>query len=124
MKIAVACTKEYKVAGFGHGDGFAVYEFKGDYFAPVGKEFLETNGESDPKKLTDLLNQKDVAMLLCDGLGMSGRNALLDVGILPAFGYRGDAEEGATGLMHGDVPIPQLSCDSCGGDCSSGHCGE
>lgn len=123
MKIAVACKDDH-VTHFGFCDAFAIYEFKGDYSTPVGKEIVPTEGKRGHSVLTEILNSHDVAMVLCDGMGPDSRNALLDFGIMPVAGYQGEADTGAIELMRGNIPITQSSCDSCGGNCSSGRCGE
>ncbi len=123
MKVAVACKDGNCVASFGSCEAFAIYDFKGDYSAPKSKTVLSTEGLQGHAARIELLDQNDVAMVLCDGMGPEARKGLLDIPIMPVSGYQGEADRGAVGLMNGEIPLTQSACDSCGGDCSSGHCG-
>ena len=125
MKIAVACKEDGTVSAFGLCTAFALFDFKGgDYSAPVGSELVSTEGIKGHSALAGLLNERDVAMVLCESMGPDARHALLDLGIMPVSGYQGEAKQGAIDLLQGRVPLTPASCDSCSGNCSSGCCGE
>ena len=123
MKIAVACNSEGIVGHFGFCEQFAVYEFLGDYTKIESKTMVPA-GERGHEKRAALLQGQDAMMVLCDGMGPDARSALLELGIMPVVGYRGDADVGAELLVQGKISITRQSCDSCGGNCGSdGSCG-
>ena len=123
MKIAVACKNGNKVSHFEFCNVFAIYDFSACAMRAENKSLVPAE-TSTSEALVALMRQLEVLMVLCDGMTPAAKNALLDQGIMPVTGYRGDADEGAAALVAGNIPITRSSCDNCGGNCSSGECHE
>ncbi len=127
LKIAVAYQDGEIFEHFGHAQCFAIYEFE------------EMNPESGVKKLIDcadkhghtdmanLMRDEGVEAVISGTMGEEARKLLKEYGIIPVTGYCGSADDAATLLMLGQLPIMDDmgmcsgGCGGCGGGC--GGCG-
>jgi len=118
MKIAVTYNNGEIFQHFGHTEEFMIYEIEnGDV---VNKELIGSNG-SGHSALAELLDNNDIDVLICGGIGGGAQAALLDKGIELCAGATGDADEAVELYLRGELINTGANCDHHG----EGHsCGE
>lgn len=128
MKIAVPFENEEIFQHFGHAAQFKLYEVVSGEI--VGTELLDAEGTGH-EALAGLLAQKDVALLICGGIGAGAEAALSASGISMCTGVSGSADDAVKLFLQGGLQCGSgANCDhhheessgcGCGGGC--GSCG-
>ena len=119
MRITVTYEEEQIYQHFGHTACFAIYDVKAG--AVQQKQLLMTEG-SGPGALAGLLQQNEVDVLICGGIGGGARAALQQAGILLYPGVSGRADDAVQALLHSSLQFdPDLVCDH---HCHGHHHGE
>jgi len=128
MKIAVPFENDEIFQHFGHAAQFKLYEvIAGEV---VGTELLNAEGTGH-EALAGLLAEKDVALLICGGIGAGAEAALEASGISMCTGVTGSADDAVQLFLQGGLQCGSgANCDhhheesggcGCGGGC--GGCG-
>lgn len=140
MKVAVTYENGEIFQHFGHSEAFKLYEVEGNEVK--ASEVVNTNG-SGHGALAGFLQERNVEVLICGGIGAGAQNALAQAGIKLYGGVSGSADDAA--LINGTLAYnPDVKCDhhgeghhgedhhkehgNCGGhgeghDSCGGHCG-
>ena len=123
MKIAVTYENGEIFGHFGHTEQFKVYEVEGGKI--VSTEILDTNG-SGHGALAGFLENLDVDVLICGGIGMGAQMALASCGIKLFGGAYGNADKAVEAFLSGSLNYdPDAKCDHHGHEHGEGHnCGE
>ena len=126
MKIAVTYDNGQIFQHFGHTEQFKVYEVDGGQI--VSSQVVDTNGNGHGA-LAGFLQQYEVEVLICGGIGMGAQMALADAGIRLYAGVQGSADAAAKALAEGTLNYdPDAHCDHHGnhhdGDCGHDHCAD
>ncbi len=127
MKIAVTYDNGQIFQHFGRTEEFKVYEIVDSKIASA--EVISSEGQGHGA-LASLLAEKEIAVLICGGIGEGAQNALAEAGILLFSGAQGDADAAVEAFLKGELVNAGANCDhhhhdeeeGCGGDCGSG-CG-
>lgn len=132
MKIAVTYENGQVFQHFGHTEQFKIYQISDGKIE--AEEVMDTNG-SGHGALADFLKNRGVDTLICGGIGMGARNALVEAGITLYPGAAGAADEQVKALLAGTLQYdPDTACTHHeehghdGGSCSDhdhscgGHC--
>lgn len=128
MKIAVTYADGLIFQHFGHTQQFMIYQIeKGEI---LSQRVIDT-GASGHGALAGLLQQQDVNMLICGGIGGGAQMALAQAGIAVYGGVVGDADDAVEDFLAGQLLYnPNVRCShheheqehSCGSHCG-GSCG-
>ena len=131
MKIAVTYENGNVFQHFGHTEEFKVYQVEDGEI--ISTEILGSNGTGHGA-LAGLLNDSDIDVLICGGIGGGAQAALQEQGIELCAGATGDADEAVKAYLNGDLVNTGANCDhhgeghSCGdhscGDHEEGGCHE
>jgi predicted Fe-Mo cluster-binding NifX family protein len=128
MKIAVTYEDGQVFQHFGHTETFKIYEIEDKKIKDA--KVVGTNG-SGHGALAGLLNQMDIDVLICGGIGGGAKTALAEAGIHLYGGVSGSADEAVEAFLKDDLAYnPEVKCDHHGehhgGDCGQGGhgCGE
>ncbi|MBR0342498.1 MAG: FKBP-type peptidyl-prolyl cis-trans isomerase [Oscillospiraceae bacterium] len=131
MKIAVTYENGNVFQHFGHTEEFKVYQVEDGEI--ISTEILGSNGTGHGA-LAGLLNDRDIDVLICGGIGGGAQAALQEQGIELCAGATGDADEAVKAYLNGDLVNTGANCDhhgeghSCGdhscGDHEEGGCHE
>lgn len=128
MRIAATYENGMIFQHFGHTEQFKLYDIENNLV--VNQVVLSTNG-SGHGALAGLLQQLNVDVLICGGIGPGAQNALANVGIRLYAGVQGSADAAVAALLHGSLnAVGAATCDhhghdhGAGHDCGSHSCGE
>ena len=131
MKIAVTYENGNVFQHFGHTEEFKVYQVEDGKI--ISTEILGSNGTGHGA-LAGLLNDRDIDVLICGGIGGGAQAALQEQGIELCAGASGDADQAVKAYLNGDLVNTGANCDhhgeghSCGdhscGDHEEGGCHE
>ena len=126
MKIAVPFDHGEIFQHFGHTGYFAVYTTDSDDTAVETKVLIDSSSLHGHKQMADLMHDNGVDVVICGHIGDEARAALMGYGILPFFGYEGDADTAVDMLLDGSLLMLGMESGGCGGGCGGcgGHCGE
>ena len=123
MKIAVTYENGQVFQHFGHCENFKIYEVEQNEIK--SSAVVNTNG-SGHGALAGFLQEQNVKVLICGGIGGGARMALAQAGIELFPGASGDADACVTALLAGNLSYdPDTVCShhhEAGQDC--GHHGE
>ena len=133
MKIAVTYDNGEVFQHFGHSEFFKIYDAKDG--KTISAEVVSTNG-SGHGALAGLLQQSNVDVLICGGIGGGAKNALDAAGILLYAGVTGSADAAVEALLAGKLAQrTEANCnhhgehhhdhgETCGEHgCGEHHCG-
>ena len=135
MRIAVTFENGEVFQHFGHTEQFKVYDVENGQIAK--EQVVDTNG-SGHGALAGFLTDMSVDALICGGIGMGAKNALVDAGIDLYGGVSGNADEAVKAFLAGNLSYnPDVQCshhgeghhhgEGCHGEGHHGeghHCGE
>ena len=117
MKIAVTYENGQVFQHFGHCANFKIYEVENG--AVVNSSVVETNG-SGHGALADFLEEQQVEVLICGGIGMGARIALDDVDIQVISGVEGDADQAVREYLAGTLEVEEEHHHEHGPECTCG----
>lgn len=133
MKIAVTYENGQIFQHFGHTEQFKVYEVGEGKI--LSSQVVDTNGNGHGA-LAGFLQQYEVEVLICGGIGMGAQTALAQAGIRLFGGVSGDADAAVEALLKETLVYnPNVTCNhhgeehhhhegGCGSHgCGSHHCG-
>ena len=124
MKIAVTYENGNVFQHFGHTEEFKVYQIEDGEI--IRTEILGSNGTGHGA-LAGLLNDRDIDVLICGGIGGGAQAALEEQGIALCAGASGDADEAVKAYLRGELVNTGANCDhheeghSCGDHGCGGH---
>ena len=133
MKIAVTYADGLVFQHFGHSQQFKIYHVEMGEI--LDAQVIDT-GASGHGALAGLLQQQDVNLLICGGIGGGAQIALREAGIVVMGGVMGDADDAVEAFLAGELRFdPNVRCNhhdhgeghtcgdhGCGSHCG-GHCG-
>ena len=128
MKVAVTYENGQIFQHFGHSEHFKIYEIEDSKI--ISAKVVDTNG-SGHGALAGFLNEYQVEVLICGGIGMGAQNALAEAGIQLFGGVSGDADAAVEALITGKLDYnPNIMCnhhghhhENCGNHtCGHGNC--
>lgn len=132
MKIAVTYDNGQIFQHFGHTEEFKVYEIENG--AITSSKVVSTNGNGHGA-LAGVLNELQVDILICGGIGGGAQMALAQAGIQLFGGVSGSADDAVAAYLAGELVFnPNVQCnhhgehhhheDGCGSHgCGTHHCG-
>lgn len=135
MRIAVTYDNGNIFQHFGKTENFKVYEVENNQV--ISSEVISSNG-SGHGALAGLLDEQNVDVLICGGIGGGAQAALTEAGIEFCSGAQGDADQAVEAYLKGELVSSGVNCDhhhgeghSCGsheeghscGDSCGGGCG-
>ena len=122
MKIAVTYGDGLIFQHFGHTPQFKIYDTENG--AILSAQIVDT-GSSGHGALAGLLQQFQVEVLICGGIGGGAQAALAQAGIRLYGGVTGDADDTVADFLAGQLAYnPCIRCNhhgeghSCGSHCS------
>ena len=130
MKIAVTYENGNIFQHFGHTEQFKLYDIDGDKI--VNAQVVGTDG-SGHGALASLLEDYDVDILICGGIGGGAKMALASAGIRLFGGVSGSADDAVAAFINGTLGYnPDVHCNhhhdhdhehghSCGSHGCGGH---
>lgn len=116
---------------FGHCPYFAVYQY-GEYVEDCRKSLIDTSMLSGHQQMCDRMKELSADAVVAVNMGEAAQKALLECGILPVIGARGNADYISDLLVTGQLTEGGCSCGgscgcgdscSCGDSCVCGECG-
>lgn len=119
MKIAVTYEAGQVYQHFGHTAAFKIYEIENNEI--VTAQVLDTLGQGH-SALAGFLQERQVDVLICGGIGGCARTALDAVGIKLYGGVHGDADDAVTDFLAGNLHFDP--CASCSHHAEGHVCGE
>ena len=121
MKIAVTYSNGEIFQHFGKTNEFKVYDIEDNKV--VKSEVISTNGQGHGA-LAGILQQENIDILICGGIGGGAQNALAYAGIKLYGGVQGNADVAVEALLAGKLSYdPAVRCDHHGH--GEGHtCGD
>lgn len=122
MRIAVTYDNGMIYQHFGHTAYFKLYDAQDGVV--IRQTVLNTNG-SGHGALAGLLQQLDVQVLICGGIGPGAQNALAAAGIRLYAGVQGTADAAVAALLAGSLQASAApTCDHHAHEHGAGHtCG-
>lgn len=124
MKIAVTYEDGQVFQHFGHSEHFKIYHIEENKI--LSSKVVDTNG-SGHGALAGFLNEYQVDVLICGGIGMGAQNALAAAGIQLFGGVSGDADAAVKALLEGKLDYnPEVMCnhhEHTHHDCGEHKCG-
>lgn len=127
MKIAVTYENGQIFQHFGHTEQFKVYEVENGQV--LSAQVVDTNG-SGHGALAGLLQQLQVEVLICGGIGGGAQMALREAGIRLFGGVQGNADDAVAALLQNQLDYnPHVKCNHHGEhhhedhQCGSHGCG-
>ncbi|MBQ3392506.1 MAG: FKBP-type peptidyl-prolyl cis-trans isomerase [Lachnospiraceae bacterium] len=108
MKIAATYENGNIFQHFGRTENFKVYEVEDGKI--VSSEVFGSNGIGHGA-LAGLLNEHDIDVLICGGLGAGAQNALRNAGIQVCAGASGNADEAVEAYLRGELVDAGATCD-------------
>ena len=122
MKIAVTYSNGEVFGHFGKTEEFKIYEVEDKKI--ILSEVISTNGAGH-SAITDFLENNNVDVVICGGLGDGALNALTEAGIDVVSGVSGDTDTAVEKFINNELESTDMNCDShnseggCHGDCAS-----
>lgn len=107
MKIAVASEGRMVTEHFGHCEGFAIFDVKGNQIN--GKEFIPNPGHR-PGFLPVFLHDRGVNVIISGGMGGGAVDIFHEKGIEVIVGARGDAEAVVKDYLRGELKSTGSVC--------------
>ena len=108
MRIAVTYENGEIFRHFGRTESFKLYDVADGEI--TGTQILDCNGQGHGA-LAGVLNEAQVDVLICGGIGMGARMALAEAGIELCPGAAGDADEAVKALLAGNLQFdPDETC--------------
>ena len=118
MKIAVTYDNGEVFQHFGHSESFKIYKVEDK--TVVASEVISSEG-SGHGALAELLDNNDIDVLICGGIGEGAQAALMERGIELCSGAMGSADAAVEAFLDGTLESSGVNCDHHG----EGHsCGE
>ena len=109
MKIAVTYAEGEIFQHFGKCEEFKIYDVEDGKVCAV--TVVEADGAGHGA-LADFLEEQQVEVLICGGIGMGAQTALSEAGIRLCAGVQGSADEAAAAFVNGTLVYdPAASCD-------------
>ena len=109
MKIAVTYENGQIYQHFGHCENFKVYTVEDGKVVDAKVENAAGSGHG---ALAGFLQEMDVEVLICGGIGGGAQMALRDAGIKFYGGVSGDADDAAYALLAGELSFnPNVRCN-------------
>ena len=130
MKIAVTYENGQVFQHFGHTKAFKIYEVENG--TVISSEVVPTNG-SGHGALAGMLQELEVSVLICGGIGVGAQIALCEANIRLFGGVCGDADHAVEAFLSDSLDYnPAAKCDhhdhehgeghTCGNHGCGGHC--
>lgn len=131
MKIAVTYENGHIFQHFGHTEEFKIYDIENGVITKA--EVVNTNGQGHGA-LAGFLDDNDIDILICGGIGGGAQMALAQAGIRLFGGVSGSADDAVNAFINGTLGYnPDVKCNhhhdhgeghSCGDHHHEGHsCG-
>lgn len=121
MKIGVTYENGQIFQHFGHTEQFKIYDVQDGKV--VSAEVVDTNG-SGHGALAGFLQEYQVEVLICGGIGGGAQNALAAAGIKLYGGVSGDADAAVEALLKNELAYnPNVMCNHHGEHHHEGNCG-
>ena len=109
MRIGVTYENGEIFQHFGHTKQFKVYDVENNKI--VGQEVVDTNG-SGHGALAGVLNNLNVEVLICGGIGGGAQSALMAAGIKLYGGVAGNADAAVEAFLAEKLEFnPNVKCD-------------
>lgn len=128
MKIAVTYENEMVFQHFGHTLAFKIYEVED---GKIVKSYVEETNGSGHSALAGMLKGLGVDVLICGGIGMGAKVALIEADIRLFGGVSGNCDEVAEAYLSNTLMYnPDVKCDhhhehgeghTCGSHGCAGH---
>ena len=129
MKIAVTYENGQVFQHFGHTEQFKVYEVENGQISDA--KVVDTNG-SGHGALAGMLQELEVEVLICGGIGAGAQQALAEAGIQLYGGVAGSTDDAVQAFLNETLSYnPDVKCShhdehehgKCGEHgCGEGHC--
>ena len=122
MKIAVTYENEMVFQHFGHTAAFKIYETED---GKVVKSYIEDTNGSGHGALAGMLKNLGVDVLICGGIGMGAKVALIEADIKLFGGVSGGCDEAVEAYLANTLLYnPDVKCDHHDHEHGEGHtCG-
>lgn len=126
MKIAVTYENGQVFGHFGRTEQFKVYEVENNEV--ISSEVIGSNGAGHGA-LAGVLDENQIDILICGGIGGGAQSALASVGIEVVSGAAGDTDEVVAAYLKGELQSAGTTCDhhgeghTCGHHEDGHHCG-
>ena len=122
MKIAVTYENEMVFQHFGHTAAFKIYETEE---GKVVKSYVEETNGSGHGALAGMLKELGVDVLICGGIGMGAKVALIEADIKLFGGVSGNCDEAVAAYLSNTLMYnPDVKCDHHDHEHGEGHsCG-
>lgn len=125
MIIAVAYDNGQIGAHFGHAEMFALYDYKDSAdLNSCTKRLIDCSDRHGHLAMAELMRDNGVDAVLSQNMGEEAKRQLLSFGIVPVYGFCGDADTAADLLITGQLPVDggEGGCGGgCGGCSGCGH---
>lgn len=128
MKIAVTYENEMVFQHFGHTLAFKIYEVED---GKIVKSYVEETNGSGHSALAGMLKGLGVDVLICGGIGMGAKVALIEADIRLFGGVSGNCDEVVEAYLSNTLMYnPDVKCDhhhehgeghTCGSHGCAGH---
>lgn len=122
MKIAVTYDNGNVFQHFGHSEQFKVYEIENNKI--INTQIVDSN-DSGHSALAQLLDNADIDVLICGGIGGCAVSALGDCNIKLYAGVKGSADKAVEDYLSGALEqVSSANCSHHSHEHSDGHsCG-
>lgn len=122
MKIAVTYENGNVFQHFGHTEQFKIYDVKDNKI--TSSEVVDTNGNGHGA-LAGFLQNLNVDILICGGIGAGAKNALANAGIKLFGGVTSSADDAVTAFLSNNLKFnPDVMCSHHEGHHHEGNCGD
>ncbi len=115
MIVAVAYDNGQIGEHFGHARMFALYDYKDTDVSSCTKRLIDSSDRHGHLAMAELMRDNGVDAVLSQNMGEEAVRQLLSFGIVPVYGFCGDADTAADLLITGQLPIG--GAEGCGGGC-------
>ena len=116
MIIAVAYDNGQIGAHFGHAEMFALYDYATSDINSCVKRLIDCSDRHGHLAMAEPMRDNGVDAVLSQNMGEEAKRQLLSFGIVPVYGFCGDADTAADLLITGQLPIGGGD-GGCGGGC-------
>ncbi len=122
MKIAVTYENEMVFQHFGHTLAFKIYEVED---GKIVKSYVEETNGTGHGALAGMLKDLGVDVLICGGIGMGAKVALIEADIRLFGGVSGNCDEAVEAYLSNTLMYnPDVKCDHHDHEHGEGHtCG-
>lgn len=132
MRIAVTYDNGDVFQHFGKSQNFKIYTIEN---GEIKDSEVISTGTIAHEALAGLLKEKNVAAVICGGIGGGAQAALDAAGITIYPGSKGSADDAVAAFLRGELTVGDANCDhhdheehaegeGCGGGCGEEGCGE